>query len=279
MEISASMKMAELLEKYPRLLRVFSRFGFAFGYGDATVEEVCLKAGSDTETFLFICRVYGSDNYLPSAEEIKRTDRRIIADYLMASHKYYNDVAMKDLASGISRMILPCGDETQRIIWKFFSDFKEEIQKHFLYEENVVFPSVGGGESSVQYEDHSAMEETLDDLKNLIMSHLPEGADQNEAFRTVLAINSIQDDIHKHILLEETALEGRKRESPLDNTLSAREKEVLVCVAKGMINKQIADRLNISAHTVISHRKNISRKTGIKTIAGLTLYALLNNLM
>lgn len=43
--------------------------------------------------------------------------------------------------------------------------------------------------------------------------------------------------------------------------------------------KDIADRYNISIHTVITHRKNITRKTGIKTVAGLTVYVLLNNLI
>ena len=61
--------------------------------------------------------------------------------------------------------------------------------------------------------------------------------------------------------------------------LSAREKEILVCVAKGMLNKEIADYYSISIHTVITHRKNITRKTGIRTVAGLTVYALLNNLI
>lgn len=61
--------------------------------------------------------------------------------------------------------------------------------------------------------------------------------------------------------------------------LSMREKEILVCVAKGMLNKEIADQCNLSIHTVITHRKNITRKTGIKTVAGLTVYALLNNLI
>ena len=61
--------------------------------------------------------------------------------------------------------------------------------------------------------------------------------------------------------------------------LSAREKEILVCVAKGMLNKEIADHFKLSIHTVITHRKNITRKTGIKTIAGLTVYAMLNNLI
>lgn len=74
--------------------------------------------------------------------------------------------------------------------------------------------------------------------------------------------------------------------SPQDGTrqdnsdeLSAREKEILVCVAQGMLNKEIADKFNLSIYTVITHRKNITHKTGIKTVAGLTVYALLNNLI
>ena len=64
-----------------------------------------------------------------------------------------------------------------------------------------------------------------------------------------------------------------------DVELSKRETDVLVAVAKGMMNKEIADMMNISIHTVISHRKNITRKTGIKSVSGLTVYALLNNLI
>ena len=61
--------------------------------------------------------------------------------------------------------------------------------------------------------------------------------------------------------------------------LSNRETDVLVCVAKGMSNKDISDMLNISVHTVVTHRKNIVKKTGIKSVSGLTVYALLNNLV
>ena len=50
-------------------------------------------------------------------------------------------------------------------------------------------------------------------------------------------------------------------------------------ISKGMQNKEIADHFCISIYTVITHRKNITRKTGIKTVSGLTVYALLNNLI
>ena len=61
--------------------------------------------------------------------------------------------------------------------------------------------------------------------------------------------------------------------------LTKRETAVLVQLAQGKTNKEIADALNVSVHTVISHRKNITRKTGIKSVAGLTVYAMLNNLI
>ena len=61
--------------------------------------------------------------------------------------------------------------------------------------------------------------------------------------------------------------------------LSERETEVLKQVALGYTNQEIAEQLYISRHTVISHRKNITSKLGIKTVSGLTVYAVLNNLI
>lgn len=61
--------------------------------------------------------------------------------------------------------------------------------------------------------------------------------------------------------------------------LTIREKLVLQQVSLGLQNKEIADKLSISTHTVITHRKNITRKLGIKTVSGLTIYALLNKLI
>ena len=61
--------------------------------------------------------------------------------------------------------------------------------------------------------------------------------------------------------------------------LSDREKDVLVELAKGLSNKEVADVLNISINTAITHRKNISRKLNIHSVAGLTIYAIVNNLV
>ncbi len=72
---------------------------------------------------------------------------------------------------------------------------------------------------------------------------------------------------------------GQKSQKSASEELTTREKDVLRLVALGHTNKAIAEKLYISIHTVISHRKNITEKTGIKSISGLTVYAILNNLI
>jgi DNA-binding CsgD family transcriptional regulator len=71
----------------------------------------------------------------------------------------------------------------------------------------------------------------------------------------------------------------RNTEYKSANALSDRETDVLKEIVRGRSNKETADVLNISIHTVMSHRKNIMLKTGIKSQAGLTVYALTNNIL
>ncbi len=93
------------------------------------------------------------------------------------------------------------------------------------------------------------------------------------------AVNIFDDPVTIVRKLREACSSHQENPEAESHDLSAREKEILVCVAKGMLNKEIADVCNLSIHTVITHRKNITRKTGIKTVAGLTVYALLHNLI
>lgn len=101
------------------------------------------------------------------------------------------------------------------------------------------------------------------------------GSELLEKFDDTLNISDSADLIAAKITSERSG-------EPNDKTgevLSVRETDVLREMIRGKSNKEIADVLNISIHTVITHRKNITEKTGIKSLPGLTIYAITKKLV
>ncbi len=298
---TGSKKLTDMVEANFNLLAILARMGMRFAFGDEamdeTAESACRRNGVDLPSFLLICNTYAFDFYSPTAEELRQADLRTIVDYLQKSHVYYMEIAMASLSDAIDRMLEPCGERHRKIINGFFRDYKDELAKHFEYEENVVFPYVesiiaekGGSWHAVdEYEGkHTNVEEKIDDLKSIVMKYMPPECDSQHINYALLQLFALGKDLEKHIAIEDEILvpmvngqdaPKRKVFRQEAEELSVREKEILVCVAKGMLNKEIADLFSLSIHTVITHRKNITRKTGIKTVAGLTVYALLNNLI
>ena len=92
---------------------------------------------------------------------------------------------------------------------------------------------------------------------------------------------SIFDDLERLSKKISGLLNVPSEEEDLENqdALSQREKEIVICVVKGMTNKEIAEKLYLSIHTVITHRRNISKKLQIHSAAGLTIYAIVNKLV
>ena len=302
---SPDMKMADLIEANYHLLAVLSRLGIEGGFGERTVREICEKNHLDADTFILICNVYSRSDYVPSDGILRDGHIDDILRYLHQSHDYYLNNAMVMIASATGDLIKPCTETQQKVIWKFFSDYKAELDKHFAFEEGEVIPYVQKlligrrtpGFSIDHFEEnHSNIDEKLSDLKNLILKSLPSVCDDRLRVRLLNYIFALQHDLDRHTCIEDDILvpmvrliedpgkapSVRNEEAPREeegDALSSREKEILVSVAQGLLNKEIADRHNISINTVITHRKNISRKTGIKTVAGLTVYAILNNLV
>ena len=92
-------------------------------------------------------------------------------------------------------------------------------------------------------------------------------------------INTAEEDKYIITSILQNAGKDKKENKEKVEGISEREIAVVRCIAKGMINKEIAEELFISQHTVITHRKNLTRKLGIKTVSGLTVYAILNNII
>ena len=97
--------------------------------------------------------------------------------------------------------------------------------------------------------------------------------DEKALVRSILQLHHFG---HRHGHPEVGELSRPAAVLPDEHDLSAREVEVLRLVVRGLINKEIAERLHISLTTVISHRKNITEKLGIKSVPGLTIYAVMH---
>lgn len=100
-----------------------------------------------------------------------------------------------------------------------------------------------------------------------------------ETLRRFSGVATLYHSAEEVMRIVEDAVQQPQPHNFADHELSDRERDVLILVARGYTNKEIASELNISPHTVISHRKNIVHKTGIRSVAGLTVYAVLNKLI
>ena len=137
----------------------------------------------------------------------------------------------------------------------------------------IINPSLLG------FNTQSLMTQWTKENPNLVCIALETSYMDESALKHFDGVIGINDSKLKIINKLNQIVQNDKGEKSDDVELSKREIDVLVAVAKGMMNKEIADMMNLSIHTVISHRKNITRKTGIKSVSGLTVYALLNNLI
>ena len=131
------------------------------------------------------------------------------------------------------------------------------------------------------YTKRATIRAEFDQLPNLRIIGLITAYIESQHQRQFAGIIELNDDFQriKSTLNQVSNTLQTDNEDPDTAPLSDREKDVLICLSKGLKNNEIADQLNISVHTVITHRKNIVRKTGIKSVAALTVYAILNNLI
>lgn len=146
--------------------------------------------------------------------------------------------------------------------------------KHGAREEFIIISHAMFIEASAIFRKHP---ELLD--KTLLLDDW--SAEQKPAVKKQPAYACIHPEEGKTSILEKIRglIQSREDEEEQESALSPREKTILREVSMGQTNKQIADRLFLSTHTVMSHRKNISAKLGIKSVSGLTIYAIVNNII
>ena len=271
------MKMADMIASNYDLILMLPRFGIPLGFGDKSVKEVCREYGVDENFFLTVCNIYSFDDFQPDDEELSRIENRLVVEHLQASHRYYIEERLPHLQHHLDRIADGAGEQSAAILKKYFSDYCREVRDHVRREERNLVQMLdalrnGSGKSVSEHyqKSHDNIKDKLGDLTQIIYKYIPGERLNEEMMELVFDIMQLSRDLEKHATIEELLLMPTE-----DYSLSDREQEVLELVAQGLSSKEIANQLNITVNTVNTHRKSITRKTGIKSVAGLAVYAML----
>ncbi len=286
----ATDKICDLMAREEDAIQIISRFGLEMGVGEQTIEQVCTAHGVHTPTFLAIV------NYKIFKQRVipEDIDIQTLRCYLNNAHAYFLDFRLPRLRRALIEAIIPVDPATKipGLILRCYDEFVEEIRTHIEHE------------NAGLYEEHEHDDERitskLTEIKNLIIKYYP-GADnkfdinnqQSKITYLLISVMSdlwhteqdfadhcaIEDDILRPALKKMQAHRPKSLVAPETEELTDRERDVLIQVVKGLSNKEIADVLCISMHTVVSHRKHITRKLNIHSTAGLTIYAIVNKLI
>lgn len=303
----ASDKMISLIRDNYNLLQSLGSFGISLGFGDKTVKQVCDDQNVDTNTFLAV--VNFTINGYREMDDVSRLSVPTLLQYLKASHDYFIGFQLpfirKELVDALDE-----NDNLARLILKLYDEYSRSVTQHMKYEEKTVFPyveSLIAGKPMTNYaidmysKHHGQESMKLRELKSIIIKYFPgDSLRNNQLSATLYDIYNNEEWLALHAEVEDKifipaikCLEDKSRQSDVSAKISSmigknqegadalgeREKDVIVALVQGMSNKEIAEHLCISVNTVITHRRNIARKLQIHSPAGLTIYAIVNNLI
>lgn len=303
----ASDKMISLIRDNYNLLQSLGSFGISLGFGDKTVKQVCDDQNVDTNTFLAV--VNFTINGYREMDDVSRLSVPTLLQYLKASHDYFIGFQLpfirKELVDALDE-----NDNLARLILKLYDEYSRSVTQHMKYEEKTVFPyveSLLAGKPMANYaidmysKHHGQESSKLRELKSIIIKYFPgDSLRNNQLSATLYDIYNNEEWLALHAEVEDKIfipaikyLEEKSRQSDVSAKISSmigknqegadalgeREKDVIVALVQGMSNKEIAEHLCISVNTVITHRRNIARKLQIHSPAGLTIYAIVNNLI
>ncbi|MGI6046981.1 MAG: LuxR C-terminal-related transcriptional regulator [Petrimonas sp.] len=280
-DIKRNIVLSDLLTEHSELIPVVNRFGIQLGVREKTIEKICLENELNIDFILAILNVYLDEDYDPE-KDLDEFDVSLIVDYLKKTVENYMQASVPNLERHFTPFIAMSGSENKelKLLHKIFFQFKTELSEHLH-------------QGLEQLDDYPI--ELLHDLKNIIIKHISGNYNQNLAYAVIFSITALERELNIHNRLLNKILRPKLKEldsrhiEHLNHTfsdeqksreshkkLTNREIEILKLIVQGRLNKEIADKLNISLNTVLSHRKNIISKTGIKTVSGLTFYSISN---
>lgn len=209
------MKLASLITENMVLLPVLERLGIGLGFGEATVADVCRRYGISEKLFESITGVYLDRNYVPSIQGLDSSDIPGILNYLRKSHEFYTATWFPTLHTHLHALLQDCDELNREVVNEFYDEYDSEVERHFRFEEEVVFPyveSLLGGEPCVNFrmkdfeENHTNIDVKLKDLKNILLKYLPGQFSARARFDLLAEISYVETDHERHTTVEDRLL-------------------------------------------------------------------------
>ena len=276
--------LSQVLAQHHILIPIVNRFGIRLGVGDKTIEAICEDQNLNVDFLLTILNVYLDDKYIVD-NQLEQLDLKPIANYFNETIQNYLHSLVPNIEKHLHAFIAlsETKNEELKVLQKVFFQFKEELLLHL--------------EKGLKHTGPYP-HELLRDIKSILIKHVSGDFNQNLCYAVIFSVGSLESDLIIHNRLRNSILKpkldklnssviGSMQNIIADGNskptkkklLTKRETEILRLIVRGNLNKQIADQLNISLNTVLTHRKNILFKTGIKTVSGLTMYCISNGLL
>lgn len=272
-------QLSDVILREPDVIPLINRWGIRLGVCADTVAEICQRQDIDTLLFCTILNTFVNDNYFP-VRNLMECDPLKLSQYLTLTYQYYLHYQIPNIDRHFDMLMQRSGTTNNlQHIRRFFNELKQQIISRIDFDLNEWFPAIADGRN-INVPESSDINDHLSDLRHMLVNHLEGDYEPNLCYAVISAIFALAKDMHKNNRLRDRILraitcEHAENVAPQSATpLSAREIEVLRLVAMGYINKEIAAELGISFNTVLTHRRNITAKLGIKSVSGLGVYAL-----
>lgn len=214
--------MADVIAANHSLLLVLPRLGIRLGFGEQSVQEVCDRYHLDVAFVLLIFNIYTFDNYFPTSDALAATDLHLLVPYLQASHRYYLNERLPHIKRHLLNVAASAGDRYGTILRQFFADYEKEVEDHFSFEEQHIFPLLraagdtdhlpqGRGKQAIPQSshlahNHSDLVDRLTDLTSIMLKYVPGDCLTEELNELVFGVMQLSSDLEKHALLEEKLL-------------------------------------------------------------------------
>ncbi len=205
--------MNDLIKENSSLLLTITRFGFALGFGDKTIKEVCKINNVHEHTFMSVVN-FVSFGKVPASNDYPNISLESLIGYLKSAHSYFISYKLPEVRKKLVEAISATKENNNynAMILTFFDDYVKEVQKHMEHENTFVFPYVlklieGNRQSQYSIEEfeknHENIDSKLTDLKNILIKYYPAQGPNYLLNDVLFDLLACEKDLHTHNQVED----------------------------------------------------------------------------